>query len=150
MKIFAIFVATTALISAIALSASANSDEPIASGFPSSERSYRPTNSNITADPCNARSCTTIGAQATYSGNSAIGGGIGISFTTNSGSPDLIRAETEREAAQNQYTNTLIKELRDAVASGDTVLKNTYAVVLAPRLGFKSPQELLENMPIRP
>jgi hypothetical protein len=159
MKIFAIFFATTALISAIASSASANSDEP-PSGFAAiSQSPYNSSRNNIPSSsdyPCNARSCFFVNGNATQNSNSGTTAGVTIGYVSTSGSSDVIRAETERElAALNrlttdlQNTNLLLKELSNAIASNNTELINGYAILLAPRLGFKSPQELLEKMRIR-
>jgi hypothetical protein len=159
MKIFAILFATTALISTIAPSASANSDEP-PSGFSAiSQSPYNSSRNNIPSSsdyPCNARSCFYFSGHATQNSNSGTNVGVSAGYTINSGSSDVIRAEAERELAainrlnvELQNTNLLLKELSNAISSNNVELMNGYAILLAPRLDFKSPQELLKQMRVR-
>jgi hypothetical protein len=151
MKIFAIFFTTAALISTIASSASA-SDDPT-TGFPTTSQTQYPSNGNnltsINSDsPCNSRFCANASGRMIQSGNASPTIGVGVSLTFTSGTSDLIRAETERKIADLQYTSTLLEKLSNAIASKNTELTNAYAILLAPKLGFKDSKELLENMRI--
>jgi hypothetical protein len=151
MKNFAIFFATAALISAIAPSASASDEPP--SGFSAVSQSQYNSSRNITPSssdyPCNARSCFFVNGNATQNSNSGTSAGVTIGYVTTSGSSDLIRAETERQLAELQHTNLLLKELSNAIDSKNAGLINAYAILLAPRLGSKDSKDLIENMGIR-
>jgi cellobiose-specific phosphotransferase system component IIB len=146
MKIFTIFVAIAALISAFAPSASASDEPP--SGFSAVSQSQYNSSRNITpsgSDPCNARSCFYVNGQV----NSGSTAGVTIGFVSTSGSSDIIRAETERTIAESQHTDVLLEKFSNAIERKNIGLINAYAILLAPRLGFKDSKDLIENMGIR-
>jgi hypothetical protein len=153
MKIFAIFVATAAFLSTLSPLASANSDEPT-SGFPAAPQTqYLPNSNNLTSNnsdyPCNSKFCATASGRIIQNGNSSPTAGVSFGITFTSGTSDLIRAETERTLADLQYTSALLEKFSNAITSKNTELTNAYAILLAPKLGFKNSKELMENMGTR-